>query len=223
MARRPNPQKDSTVRWENFKRPKIELQPRIIKANLKQLHTASAVITKQPILAALKIVLTIFIISVVAIIGVGYIFPSDGPFAINSLSNIADAINMGPFGRITDMLPYIGPLESLPYKGGEDSSREKSFDAEYNCELTTTSSLGTLKTAGSFVCYQNRCYIPSEKGFNGVVDSSGTFTGTNVVRSDSKGNPVDTIHINGAFSSTSKFTLRGSGNGFTQIFVCEKV
>lgn len=224
MTRRPNLHKDTRIRWERFERPNTEPQPRIIKASFKQSPTASAVsFTKQSILIALKIFLTIFIIGVVATIGIGYIFPSDGPFGINHLSGIADAINIGPLGRITDMLPYIGPLKSVQYGEDKDNYGENSFDANYNCELTTTSSLGTVKASGIFTCYQNRCSILSERGFNGVVDSSGTFTGTNVVRTDPKGNPVDTIPINGVFSSTSKFTLRGSGNGFTQIFVCEKV
>ena len=225
MARSPSPYRDIPGGW--FKKNKPE--PRIIRANKIKTPPKSPVsavsVTRQPILTVLKIFLIIFTIGVIGTIGVGYIFPSDGPFGINPLSDIADTINSGPFGHITDILPYIGPLGTPQYyEKFEDNSGEKiSLDGNYNCELTTTSSLGTVKTEGIFVCYQSRCSIPSERGFNGVIDSNGAFTGTNVIRLDQKGNQIDTILISGKFSSSDRFTLRGTGNGFTQIFVCEKV
>ena len=217
--------------WPEHSRIRVRPKPRIIMAARKQAQprppitsTSAVLIARQPILFVVKIIITLLVVGFVGTIGIGYFFASDGPVGKNPLSDIADAINSGPFAPLMNVLPYIGPSEFGQFNQ-EQYYEEKTagFDGNYNCEATTTSSLGIVKTAGMFTCSSNRCFIVGERGFNGVIDSSGTFTGGNVVRTDPKGDPVDIIPINGFFSLTSKFTLRGSGSGFNQVFICEKV
>ena len=128
----------------------------------------------------------------------------------------------GPVGDAIRDTTGIGvPYELIP-EDYELGAGGVGYDGDYLCTATTESPLGTSTGQTYIDCIGGYCGESTES-FVGTVDPNGNFLGEIVVRFDIQGKPLDTVEMTGTFSLTERFTLRGSGRGVTETFVCEKI